>query len=58
MHLHARCKELLRERRHVSLGAPDRYAAAIVATAVAGMVTATIRYLLITLQSFTTMKRN
>ncbi len=51
MHLHPRCEELLRERRHVGLGAPDRNAAAIVTAAIAGMVTATIRYLLITLHS-------
>ena len=56
MHLHPRCKELLRERRHVGLGAPDRNAAAVVATAVAGMVAAALRYVLITIQSFITMK--
>ena len=58
MHLHPRCEELPRERRHVGLGAPDRNAAAFVTAAIAGMVTATIRYLLISLQSFTTMKWN
>ena len=58
MHLHPCCEELLSERRHVGLGAPDRNAAAIVTTAIAGMVTAAIRYLLITIQSFITMKWN
>ena len=56
MHLHPRCVELLSESRHVGLGAPHRNAAAIVATAVAGMVTAALRYVLITLQSFTTVR--
>ena len=58
MHLHPRCEELLRQRRHVGLGAPYRNAAAIVTTAVDGMVTAAPRYLLITIQSFITMKWN